>query len=110
MSYKTEFFECQCSSDEHTLKFVLDEACDDITDLEIWTSVFLYQYQSWWKRVWIAIKYIFGYTSRYGHWDCFIMRPEDVDRMILLLAKYKDVETKLIAKQKAKESIKAEGS
>lgn len=101
MSYKTEYFECVCSSDEHTLKFVLDEECDDIMDLEIWTSVFLDQYQPWWKRIWVAIKYIFGYKSRYGHWDCFIMRREDVDRMQLLLENFKNIEAKLIAKQKA---------
>lgn len=42
------------------------------------------------------------------------MRGADVDRMRLLLAKYKDIEAQLIAKQKAKECLerafKAEGS
>lgn len=112
--FTTEHFECRCMSDEHMLKFTLDETCGDIEDLEIWTSVFLHKYEPLWKRVWIALKYIFGYNCRYGHWDCFIMRGEDVDRMMLLLVKYKAIEAKLIAKQKAKECLgrafKAKGS
>jgi len=112
--FTTEHFECVCSSDEHTLKFTLDETTGDIEDLEIWTSVFLDAYQPWWKRIWIAVKYVFGYTSRYGHFDCFIMRPEDVNRMQQLLHKFKDLEAKLEAKEAAKQALgracKAEGS
>ncbi len=86
----TEFFECQCRSDEHTLKFILEQYSDDSNDLEIYTSVFLYE-GSWWQRLWIAVKYVFGYKCRYGHWDNFIMRHEDVDRMLKLCQQYKDI-------------------
>jgi hypothetical protein len=46
----------------------------DPEDNELYTSVFLNQYQNVFKRVWIALKYVFGYRCKYGHWDCFIMR------------------------------------
>jgi len=76
----TEHFQCECGSDEHTLKFSLDELTGDIEELEIWTSVFLHsEYHGFWGRLWIAVKYLFGYKCRYGHFDCFIMRPPDVD-------------------------------
>jgi hypothetical protein len=100
--FTTEHFECQCSSDEHTLKFTLDELSGDIEELEIWTSVFLNQYRSFWSRLWVAIKYLFGFKSRYGHWDCFIMRGQDVDRLMALLKKYKELEAQLVAKKTAK--------
>jgi len=103
--FTTEHFECQCSSDEHTLKFTLDETTGDFDDLEIWTSVFLNQYRPWWKRLWVAVRYIFGYKSRYGDWDCFIMRGEDIDRMMKMLQKYKDLEAKLQAKQAAEQAL-----
>jgi len=80
----TEFFECACFSDEHTLKFSYDP-----DENELYTSVYLNQYRSIWKRIWVAIRYVCGYRTKYGHWDCFILRPEDaarlrslVDRMI----------------------------
>lgn len=76
----TEYFECQCHSDEHTLKFSLDE-----DDGSLYTSVFLHDYKPWYKKVWPAIKYIFGHTSKYGHWDCFEMQPKDHRRFIKLI-------------------------
>jgi hypothetical protein len=76
----TEFFECACHSDEHTLKFSYDP-----DSVEIYSSVFLHQYRNIFKRLWVALKYVFGYRCKYGHWDCFIMRPEDASRLRSLL-------------------------
>jgi hypothetical protein len=92
--FGTEHFECQCHSDEHTLRFTLDTepALDEAP--EIYTSVFLGLWEPWWKRIWIGIKYVFGYTSKYGHFDCWTMKPEDVDRMLEMLHKFKDLERK----------------
>lgn len=77
----TEFFECACGSDEHTLRFTL--SLDD-DEPELYTHVYLRNWQGFWKRCWIALKYVCGYTSKYGHWDCFIMRPEDAARLSTL--------------------------
>ena len=77
----TQFFECQCNSDEHTLRFILDK-----DDKEIYTHVFLHQY-SFITRVHIAIRYIFGYKCKYGHWDSFLLKPEDAKRLIDMLEK-----------------------
>lgn len=70
------FFECKCGSDEHTLRFVLDK-----TDREIYTSIFLNNHFNIFKRIIVAIKYIFGYKCSYGHWDCWIMRDEDTQKL-----------------------------
>jgi hypothetical protein len=72
----TEFFECACFSDEHTLKFSYDP-----DENELYTSVYLNQYRSIWKRIWVAIRYVCGYRTKYGHWDCFILRAEDAIRL-----------------------------
>lgn len=72
----TEFFECACFSDEHTLKFSYDP-----DENELYTSVYLNQYRSVWKRIWVALRYVCGYRTKYGHWDCFILRPEDAARL-----------------------------
>ena len=77
-----EFFECACYSDEHTLKFSYDPEYN-----ELYTSVYLNQYCNVLRRIWVALKYVLGYRSRYGHWDCFIMRAEDGERLKALAEK-----------------------
>lgn len=82
---KTEYFECNCSSAEHTLRFVLDEE-----DGELYTENHL-TVAPFFKRIWKAVKYIFGHTSRYGNYDCTLIKTEDIDRLIDLLSKAKRI-------------------
>ncbi|MGA1842993.1 MAG: hypothetical protein ACMUIS_00335 [bacterium] len=79
----SHYFECKCGSDEHTLRFTLDK-----NDKEIYTSVFLNQYRNVFKRIFVAIKYIFGYKCKYGHWDCWLMRDEDAQNLLKMLNEY----------------------
>lgn len=74
---ESQYFECLCHSSEHTLKFYLDP-----DDNIIHSEVFFHQYRSFFKRLLLAVKYLFGYKCRYGHW-----RPEDARRMQSLLNK-----------------------
>lgn len=83
---KREYFECECFSDEHTLTFTLDP-----DDGELYTSVFLKQWHPWYARLWIAIKYLFGYKCKYGHWGTWILREEDSQRLADLLAKRRSI-------------------
>lgn len=80
-----EFFECICETDEHTLRFKLDTH----DPVGLYLSVFLNQYRGFFGRVWIAVKYLFGYKCRYGHWDCTMIKLKDADRLIRLLESYK---------------------
>lgn len=73
---ETHTIHCQCSSDEHHLVYRFDP--DERT---IYTSVYLHQYRGFWKRVWVAVKYVFGYQSKYGAWDCVDMGPEQVKQL-----------------------------
>jgi hypothetical protein len=86
---ESQFFECACHSDEHTLRFSFIPS-DDPLDNEVYSSVFLNQYHSFFGRLWVAIKYLFGYKCKYGHFDCFILKDADVDRMVELMTKYKE--------------------
>lgn len=70
------FFECRCGSYEHTLRFVINK-----TDKEIYTSIFLNQWRSWWKRAWVAVRYLFGYKCTYGEWDHWALCLNDVERL-----------------------------
>jgi hypothetical protein len=77
-----QYFECACHSPEHTLRLIWDDE-----DNEIYAEVHLHHYQHFLKRLWMAVKYVCGYTCRYGHWDCFIMRPTDAHRLKQMLNK-----------------------
>jgi hypothetical protein len=80
-----EHFRCQCSSPEHSLDFVYIR---NVGEPEVSAYVFLNAYRGILGRAWEALKYVLGYTSRYGHFDSFILRPEDVPRFQELLGVY----------------------
>ncbi len=81
---KTDYLECSCFSPEHRLSFVYDEE-----DNEIYVSVFLSQYHNFFERVWIGIKYVFGYKCKYGHFDNFILSPDDKGKLIQIIKQLK---------------------
>lgn len=72
-----EFFICQCNSPEHQLIFTYfsDEIGGDV-----YVLVHL-KPDSLWERIKNAIKYIFGYKSKYGDFDEFIFKKEDANKL-----------------------------
>jgi len=80
------FIECECRSEEHTLKYSID-----VEDQMIYTSVFLDQWQPWYGRAWTALKYLFGYKCKFGHFDCTLMGPEKIDQLKNLIKNYDEL-------------------
>jgi hypothetical protein len=78
-----------CHSPEHTMQFWMDD--DDPPTL--YAHVFL-SLDPWWQRIWNSVKYILGYKCRYGHFDEFLLNPEDCDKFIELLTRYKKASEK----------------
>lgn len=71
-----EIFICSCGSIEHQAIFWYD---NDEKTLEV--NFHLCNYDNFFKKCWIAIKYVFGYKSKYGNWDSFIFKPSDEDKL-----------------------------
>lgn len=88
-----KYFECRCGSAEHVLRFCLD-------DEDLYTEVLL-RPKSPIERIWLALKYILGFKSKYGYYDCTLIRPEDYDNFIALFneAKEKHNNAKTISKE-----------
>ena len=64
---------CACTSDEHTLRlmhFKADPEKGDDFD-EVYWSVYLNPYP-WYKRLWVALRYLFGHRSKF---DSLAKRP-----------------------------------
>jgi len=77
---KSIFLECDCCSAEHTLKLNYDE------EDGLYTTIYLNQYRNIFKRIWIAIKYIFGYKCEYGDFDCFLFKDKDIQKLSDIMA------------------------
>jgi hypothetical protein len=89
---RPEYFECACYSPDHTFRFTInDVAIETSDDIDLLLEVQLNEYPGFFKRIWVAIRYIFGYKCRYGHWDCAIVRSEDVERLEQVLQTYKQL-------------------
>ena len=84
------YYECQCRSEEHRVVWWSDDGSDIDWEPMLGHSVFLGDYPKIWSRIWHAIKYVFGHKSIYGHFDCFLMKPEDTDKMIAMLQEFQE--------------------
>lgn len=83
-----ELFICECENTEHQLIFAYFQN----KDLEeVYMDVHLVPEYCIWKRIWNAIKYIFGYRSKYGHFDSFIFQKCDAPKLAKIV-KYLDPE------------------
>ena len=73
---EANYFKCACHSDEHTLTIY-----HDTEDNELYVHVFLNDYDRWYIRVWKAVKYVFGYKSKYGHWDEIVLNKVEINKL-----------------------------
>lgn len=71
----TELFLCECNSPEH--QFIVRYLSGD---KEVYVDIHLTK-ATFWKRVWYAIKYVFGYQCKYGAFDEIILNPDDAERL-----------------------------
>lgn len=78
-SDKNVLFICACHSPEHQLIFSYDK--DDTNDGCVYATVHLCKEENVFVRIWNAIKYIFGHTSKYGDFDEFIFNPSDYTKL-----------------------------
>lgn len=99
--FKREYFECSCYSDEHLLTFSFSM---DKKYPEVYCHVMLNHNKRWYKRIWIAIKYVFGYQSIYGMFDEIILKPKDIVRLKALCQEFEwfvknNAENEFLAKE-----------
>ena len=74
---KKEVFFCACEKSEHQL---VVRWFDDEKPSVVYCEVHLAELPPL-KRLWLGIKYIFGYKSKYGHFQEFIFKNEDAYRL-----------------------------
>lgn len=85
-----ELLLCECGSSEHqmVIRYFNNEL-----DAFVYVDVYLTK-RSFWGRLKYAIKYIFGYKSKYGAWDEIILGHKHIKSLELVVKYLKDSEAK----------------
>lgn len=81
-----KYIECKCGTPEHLARISWDNFEDEAP--EIYMEFHLNPYKNIWQRLYGAIKYVLGYRSKYGDWDCILLSDEEVDGIIGTLEQY----------------------
>lgn len=77
-----KFVSCVCHSDRHTLRFNYDYSPLEPIESEkhsLYTSIYLEHYRGFWKRAWVAIKYVFGHGE--CDWDGFLADKDKIKEL-----------------------------
>lgn len=80
-----KYFECECHSFQHTMKLYYDSE-----DGYLSFTTYINSYKPWYKRVWLATKYVFGMKLDHSHFDEFLMKPEDSLRFYNIAKHFKE--------------------
>jgi len=95
------FIGCECSNPEHgaMISYHDDDVDGYIKNPEGWRDgyipipelhihVQLSPYLGFWKRIWVAIKYIAGKYTKYSHWNTTMIRVEDAREIAKYCERY----------------------
>ena len=74
-----ELFICQCGDPRH--QFIISADKETTEGPCAFVSVHLNREHNVFKRIWTAIKYVFGRRCIYGDFDEVIINPNDADRL-----------------------------
>lgn len=75
---KNELFICDCGDVEHQM-IILHDPTEK--EKEIYIEIHLSDSKTFFQRLWIGIKYIFGKKSKYGNWNEIILNEENMIRL-----------------------------
>ena len=71
-----EILVCDCNSTEHQIVIYPDKE-----EGLVYCHIHLTKY-SFFKRLWKGLKYICGYSCKYGEWDEFIFKKEHSEKLM----------------------------
>lgn len=77
---KRDILVCECHSLDHQFAFWYDKENN-----LLYFEPHLTTHRNFFQRLWYGLKYAFGYKSKYGAWDEFIIKDEDKEKLIKFL-------------------------
>lgn len=82
---QTKYVECACSSLEHSVRFCYYKDEPDT----LYITVHLNKL-SFFERLILAVKYVFGYQSKYGCTEETILGPPEINNLYNILTQYSE--------------------
>ena len=73
-----ELFICECHDTSH--QFIISADPLTVEFPEVYVSIHLNRDHNIFRRMWTAMKYVFGMRSTLGDFDEVIIKPEDADK------------------------------
>jgi len=77
LEIKPEIVLCDCCSIEHQIVIIKDD--DKELGKMAYIQIHLNKEHNIFKRIWYAIKYIFGHKCNYGNFDEFIVTKDNIE-------------------------------
>lgn len=81
-----EYFECECLAPDHRIVLSLERGFVSKNGDSDWSPIMYLechlQRDSFFKRLWRGLRYIFGGRSKWGEYGEFVVRSEDCDKFI----------------------------
>jgi hypothetical protein len=103
MDFKPSYVECDCGSAEHTVRIT-----SDVEFQSLYIETCLANHSNFFVRVWEAIKYILGYKSKYGMFDCCVLDSDKVNEFLRYILTHKlQCEKDQTSAVKIKKALKA---
>lgn len=84
---QNDYIDCQCQSPDHVIRFTLDDYANE--EPELYVEVQLHQWHSFWKRLVLAVKYLFGKSARFGYWDCTLLDTDSAQKLAVMCHQYR---------------------
>lgn len=75
-----KIFVCECGNLEHQFAVWYD-----LDDESLYFETHLITHRNFFKRLWVGLKYAFGYKSRFGEFDEVILDPNGQNKLFELL-------------------------
>lgn len=75
MKDKRWYIECACNSFDHLIVLENDKIWNQLS-----ITYRLYQYQSFWQRFKLAVKYLFNSTNE-SHWDTTLISEQEISKI-----------------------------
>ena len=97
---KDELFVCECEDPDHSMIMRIWDWANGETEMEkdmdlasLEIQLHMTDYPKFWQRLKNAFRYLFGKSCKWGHFEIVTIKPNDVDRMMVVLVKYKKIMT-----------------
>jgi len=79
-NFVRDVFFCHCGHNEHQM--ILSHYCEpDYSFESFYLSVCLYDNMSFFRRLVYAVKYVFGYRSKYGAFAEIVLSPREAKKL-----------------------------